>query len=95
MLEPVFRRAFPAPRSDPGPGRPATDARERIRVGFAKGSRFFFEAGAMNFFGEISHEKLALLVAERVLKLIRPWLRAGVLLNGVFPATATGTRRCP
>ncbi len=49
----------------------------------------------MNFFGEISHEKLALLVAERVLKLIRPWLRAGVLLNGVFPATATGTRRCP
>jgi RNA-directed DNA polymerase len=96
VLEPIFEADFLPCSFGFRPKRSATDALGKIRVAFPGGQRFVFEADISDFFGTIDHDRLIGLVEERVcdrrvLGLLRAWLRAGVLDQGVVSETVAGT----
>lgn len=96
VLEPIFEADFLDCSFGFRPKRSATDALEVIRTAYPRGQRFVFEADIRDFFGTIDHDRLVGLVAERVsdrrvLTLLRSWLHTGVLDQGRFSETVTGT----
>src|SRR3954451_4657213 len=96
VLEPVFEAQFTEASYGFRPKRSAIDACEAVRAAANQRREWVFEADIRDCFGTIDHEALMAQVARRVvdrsmLKLIRAWLRMGVLENGVTTPTGAGT----
>src|ERR1017187_1275904 len=79
------------------PKRSQHDALDALIVGISrKKVNWILDLGVRNFFGTVSHEWLIRFLEhrigdERILRLIRKWLKAGVLEEGVVTDSEAGT----
>ena len=96
LLEPIFEPKFHENSFGFRPGRSCHLAIERVLSLHEDGDRVTLDADIAGFFDNIPHELIVDAVAEEVadgniLNLVKKFLAAGVLDNGVFKPTTIGT----
>lgn len=95
ILEPIFETTFKDTSYGFRRGRSAHQAMKAIRKA-SKKAYWVVDIDIKGYFDNINHRKLMLLVEQkisdkRVLKLIRNWLKAGVMEEGNLEATEIGS----
>lgn len=96
VLEPVIEADFLPCSYGFRPKRSATMALEEVRKQGNRGANHVLDADIRDYFGSIDHERLMKLVEKRVsdrriLKLLRQWLKAGVMEQGRVQPSVAGT----
>ena len=96
VLTPIFEPHFSEASFGFRPGRSAHQAVKRAQGHVAEGYGWVVDLDIEKFFDRVNHDMLMARLArkvpdKRVLKLIRAYLNAGVLLNGVVVASEEGT----
>ena len=96
VLTPIFDPGFSEASYGFRPGRKAHDAVKKAREYVEEGYRWVVDIDLEKFFDRVNHDKLMARVARkvtdrRVLRVIRAYLEAGVLAEGVVVRSEEGT----
>ncbi len=96
VIEPLFEADFKECSYGFRPKRSAHQALDRIRKDTARKGWWIVDADIKGYFNNINHEKLMLMVKQRIsdrriLKLIWQWLRAGVMEDGRYTESELGS----
>ena len=96
VMEPIFEADFKEYSYGFRVKRSAHDALEVIRKECNNGGWWVLDADIKNYFGNINHDKLMILVKQRIsdrriLKLIEKWLKCGVMENGEYSDSTIGS----
>jgi group II intron reverse transcriptase/maturase len=95
VMEPIFEADFRTSSYGFRPRRSATEALETLRKEGSRGGNHVLDADIRDYFGSIDHERLMRLVERRIsdrrmLKLVRNWLKTGVMEAGRLVETLSG-----
>src|SRR5436853_2421724 len=95
-LQPLWDPTFSEHSYGFRPGRSAQQAVAQAQAYVTEGHQFVVDIDLAKFFDRVNHDKLMARVAvritdRRVLRLIRSYLTAGVLNNGLFETSREGT----
>lgn len=96
VLSPIFETTFSTHSYGFRPGRSAHDAVKAAQGYIEKGHEYVVDMDLAKFFDTVNHDRLMARLAntvqdKRVLKLIRAYLKSGVMLGGMIEPTETGT----